>query len=210
MHPQPALRLRRDPPLHLRLALPLRKLAPLLEPRLESADPSRKQARELRLREPLPDAAPGAVQERQESVVAVRAAAVVGRAVGVEPALGLEVERVRAPERRGRVDGVGGEDDVRVFGDEVAGEGGVVRGDAHGEGHGGPEAEDLGADGVQVVAAVEGGGGYGVVWGGEVGADFGAELLLDGRVAAEEVDAPAGRGLVFGWSRGLEEGGRVH
>jgi hypothetical protein len=40
----------------------------------------------------------------------------------------------------------------------VAGERGVVGGGAHGEGYGRPEAEDLGADGVQVVAVVDVGG----------------------------------------------------
>ena len=132
---------------------------PLLKLHLEPPNPRREQARKLRLRKPLPNTAPRPMQERQETVIAVRAAAVVRRAVGVEPALGFELESVGAPERGGGVDGPGREDDGGAFGDEVAGEGGVVGGDAHGEGDGGPEAQDLSADGVQVVAVVDVGGG---------------------------------------------------
>lgn len=131
------------------------------------------------------------MQERQKAVITLRAAAVVSRAIGVEPALWFELERVRAPEGRGGVDRPGGEDDGRVLRDEVAGQCGVVGGHAHGEGDGRPEAEDLGADGVQVVAVVEVGGADFVLQGREFGADFGAEFGLDGGVFAEEVDAPA-------------------
>lgn len=45
---------------------------------------------------------------------------------------------------------------------------------------------------MQVVAVVDVGGSDIVLDGGEVGLDFGAELRLDGWVAAEEEDTPAG------------------
>jgi hypothetical protein len=56
---------------------------------------------------------------------------------------------------------------------------GVVGGDAHGEGYGGPEAQDFGTDGVQVVAVVDVCGGDLVLDGGKVGTDFCAQLGLD-------------------------------
>jgi len=75
------------------------------------------------------------MQESKEAVVAVRAATVVRRAVCIEPALGLELESVGAPEGGGGVDRPGCEDDGGAFGDELVCEGGIVCGDAHGEGY---------------------------------------------------------------------------
>lgn len=99
------------------------------------------------------------MQESEETVIAVRAAAVISLAISVQPALRFELKSVGAPEGSGSVDGPWSKDDGRAFGDEVAGEGGVVGSDAHREGYGGPELEDFEADGVQVVAVVDVGGG---------------------------------------------------
>jgi hypothetical protein len=131
----------------------------LLKLDLEGSNPSSQQARKLSLCKLLANATPRPMQESEETVIAVRPATVVRRAVCVQPTLGLELKSVGAPEGCGGVDGPGSEDDGRTFGDEVTGERGVVGGDAHGEGHGGPEAQDFGADGVQVVAVVDVGGG---------------------------------------------------
>ena len=153
MHPKASLRLRRDTALDFRLTL--RMWTTFLKLDREAANPSGQQARKLGLCKPLTNATPRPMQESKETVVTVRTATVVRRAIGVQPALGLELESVWAPEGCGCVDGPGCEDDGRAFGDELACECGVVGGDAHGEGYGGPEAQDFGTDGVQVVAVVD-------------------------------------------------------
>lgn len=153
MHPQPSLRLRRDTPLNLRLTLRMRTA--LLKLDLKTTNPSSQQARKLRLCKSLTNTTPRPMQESKETVITIRTAAVVRRAISVQPALGLELESVGAPEGCGGVNGPGSEDDGRAFGDELACECGVVGGDAHGEGYGGPEAQDFGTDGVQVVAVVD-------------------------------------------------------
>lgn len=133
--------------------------AALLKLDLKATNPSGQQARELSLCEPLTNTTPGSMQEGKETVVAVRTATVVRRAIGVEPTLRLELEGVWAPEGCGSVDSPGCEDDGRALGDELACERGVVGGNAHSESYGRPEAQNFGADGVQVVAVVDVGGG---------------------------------------------------
>ena len=153
MHPQTPLRLTSDSALHLRLSLS--QWTSLLKLRLKPPNPSRQKTSKFRLRKALANATPRPVQESEEAVVTISSAAVVRRAISVQPALGLELESVGAPEGCGGVNGPGSEDDGRAFGDELACECGVVGGDAHGEGYGGPEAQDFGTDGVQVVAVVD-------------------------------------------------------
>lgn len=97
MYPQPSLRLRSNTTLDLGFTFRVRTA--LLKLDLEATNPRGQQARELCLREFLANATPRSMQESKETVVAVRTAAVVGRAIGIEPTLGLELESVWAPER---------------------------------------------------------------------------------------------------------------
>lgn len=75
-----------------------------------------------------------------------------------QPSFGLEEVRVLAPKFDTRVDGPWREDDRRAFGNEGPRDGSVARCHTHRERDGRVKAQDLGAEGLQVGAAVDVGG----------------------------------------------------
>lgn len=172
----------------------------------------RNQTCQFRLRKPLPNTAPGPLQESQHGIVVRRAAGVIGTAgVSINPPVWVECARVGTPEFFVEVESVHGDHEKGVFGDWGAGDDGVATGYARSGGYGGVEAEDFVADGIEVGEGVEGcgrerrGGRRGRRDGGEVGADFVAETGLDIRVLAEGVDGPL-QGCGGCFVAGCEEG----
>ncbi len=77
----------------------------------------------------------------------------VGRAR--QPPLRAKKQRILAPRLPARIHRPRRQDDRRALGYERPREGGVARGDAHGERDGRVEAQDLGAEGLEVGAAVD-------------------------------------------------------
>ena len=146
-NPQPIPRPGRQPAPNHNLLLPIQQL--YLRPPHER----RHQRPQLRDRKPLPDTAPRPVQERQKRVVGTRAP--TARLAGREPALGVELGGIGAPEGGAGVHGPGGEDDFRAFRHELAEDGRVDGGVAEGEGDGGVEAQGFRAHGVEVGHVVQ-------------------------------------------------------
>lgn len=126
-----------------------------LKLRPEPAHPHGQQTRKLGLGEFLADAAPRAVQEGHEAVIALGAPAIVRLARLFHPALRTEFFRVRTPLFDGAVVGPGREDDDAALGDELRADRSVVRRDAERHGDWGPESEHFGAHGVEEVALVD-------------------------------------------------------
>ena len=98
---------------------------------LKRQHPSRNQAAQLGLREPLADAAARAMQEGQQREVALGAAVVVGAAgIGIDPALRAEQRGVGAPQRRRAVQPPDRHAEVRALRDGQAHDRGVADRDA--------------------------------------------------------------------------------
>lgn len=120
----------------------------------EAADHGRQQTAHLGLGEALADAAPRAVEEGQELVVALGAAVGVGLA-SRDPALRAELAGLVAPDLGRPVHLPHGQDERDALGDGLPADVGVADGLAHGDGDRRVEAQRLVHDAVEVGQGLE-------------------------------------------------------
>lgn len=99
--------------------------------------------------EALTNTTPGSVQKGKLSIIASRAAVLVGFSIEVDPALWDEVAGRWTPERGRAVYGPGREDDLGSFGDVLVEDCGCVYAFADGDGDCREESEGFVADGVE-------------------------------------------------------------
>lgn len=132
------------------------------------------------------------MQEGDLRIVGRRAAVLVGRAVGVDPAVRHELLGVGAPEARGAVDGPRGEDDEGVLRHAHIADEGVADAEAAGDGDGWIEAQGFGTDAREEreLVDVDGGRGDATVRIRESCANLCAKASLDLGVLGEEVEDP--------------------